>query len=154
MLLATSTALLFLAATACSGGGRQQSTGGDGTSYTIAMITHEQPGTAFWDRVRAGATQAAKQHNITLKYSNDPDQARQAVLVQNAIDSKVDGIAATLAFPNAVGPAVAKANQAGIPTVAWPSRAPASGSPKPAAARPCASCTPKGSSRSRLAAPA
>ena len=80
------------------------------------MVTHEQPGTTFWDRVRAGAEQAANQHNIDLKYSNDPQQGNQATFVQNAIDSKVDGIAATLAAPEAVGPALQKASEAGIPT--------------------------------------
>ena len=35
-------------------------------------------------------------HGIDLKYSNDPDAAKQATLIQNAIDSKVDGIATTL----------------------------------------------------------
>jgi hypothetical protein len=128
-LAATASAALLLTATACSSGGRvaapdSASGGGNagGKSYTIAMITHEQPGTAFWDRVRSGAEQAAKQHNITLKYSNDPDQSKQATLVQNAVDSKVDGIAATLAFPDAVGPALQKAAAAGIPTVAAAAR--------------------------------
>jgi hypothetical protein len=51
-----------------------------GTRYTIAMITHEQPGTTFWDRVRAGVEQAAKNDNVELKYSNDPQQANQATL--------------------------------------------------------------------------
>jgi len=112
-------ALAALTVTACSSGGRNATvTDASGPSFTIAMITHEQPGTAFWDRVRAGAEQAAKQHNITLKYSNDPDQSKQATLVQNAMDSKVDGVAATLAFPEAVGPALQRAQQAGIPTVA------------------------------------
>ncbi len=121
---------LVLSATACStsGGARNQtqaavpSGGGavsDGPSYTIAMITHEQPGTTFWDRIRAGAQQAAAQHGITLKYSNDPSQQGQATLVQNAIDSKVDGIAATLQFPDAVGPELQKAADAGIPTVVF-----------------------------------
>src|SRR5436190_25904 len=40
-------------------------------------------------------------------------------LVQNAIDSKVDGIAATLANPEAVGPVLKQAADAGIPTVAF-----------------------------------
>ena len=83
------------------------------------MITHEQPGTSFWDRVRAGAEQAAKNHNVELKYSGDPQQATQATQVQNAIDSKVDGIAATLAAPEAVGPMLKQAGEAGIPTVAF-----------------------------------
>jgi simple sugar transport system substrate-binding protein len=69
--------------------------------------------------VRAGAQQSAKDHSINLKYSNEPEAGKQATLVQNAIDSKVDGIAATLAFPDAVGPVLAKAAQAGIPTVVF-----------------------------------
>ena len=52
------------------GGG---SGGGGNTGYTFAMITHETPGDTFWDQIKAGATQAAKDTGITLKYSNDPD---------------------------------------------------------------------------------
>ena len=117
---------LLLALAACSGGGagEQDSAGGggggggEGRSFTIAMVTHEQPGTAFWDRVRTGAEHAAAAHNIDLKYSNDPEAAKQATLVRNAIDSDVDGLAVTLSAPDAVGPAVAQAVEAGIPTVA------------------------------------
>jgi simple sugar transport system substrate-binding protein len=83
------------------------------------MVTHEQPGTSFWDRVRAGAEQAAKNDNVEVKYSGDPQQATQATQVQNAIDSKVDGIAATLAAPEGVGPVLQQAFDAGIPTVAF-----------------------------------
>src|SRR6185437_8954774 len=46
--------------------------------------------------------QAAKDTGSTLKYSNDPDPAKQATLIQNAVDSKVDGIATTLATPDAL----------------------------------------------------
>ena len=83
------------------------------------MATHEAPGSTFWDRIRAGAEQAAKQHGIDLKYSNDPDSGKQATLIQNAVDSKVDGIAVTLANPDAVGPALQKATEAGIPGVVF-----------------------------------
>ena len=83
------------------------------------MVTHEAPGSTFWDRVRNGADAAADQLGVTLNYSNDPDSGEQATLVQNAIDSDVDGIAVTLANPDAVGPALAKATEAGIPTVAF-----------------------------------
>ena len=115
---------LLLAVTACSGGGKQSTDTSDAggaapdSGITLALVTHEQPGTTFWDRVRAGAEQAANQHGIDLKYSNDPDAGKQATLLQNAIDSKVDGIAATLASPDAVGPALQSAADAGIPTVA------------------------------------
>ena len=43
-----------------------------------------------------GREAAAAKDNITLKYSNDPAADKQATLVQNAVDSKVDAIAVTL----------------------------------------------------------
>src|SRR6476620_2782058 len=79
------------------------------------MITHETPGDTFWDRIRAGAQQAAKDTGSTLKYSADPDATKQAVLIQNAIASHVDGIATTLVTPDALIPTVKKAVAAGIP---------------------------------------
>ncbi len=84
--------------------------GGGGTvdtpRMTIAMITHEVPGDSFWDLIRKGAETAAKKDNIELRYSNDPEAPNQANLVQSAIDSDVDGIAVTLAKPDAMQAAV------------------------------------------------
>jgi simple sugar transport system substrate-binding protein len=122
-------AALGLALAACSSqGGAQQEAGGGGGGtggtvggerYTIAMVTHEQPGDTFWDRIRAGAEDAAAAHNIDLKYSNGAQAPEQATLVQNAIDSQVDGLAVTLAQVEQVGPAAQAAVNAGIPTVAF-----------------------------------
>jgi simple sugar transport system substrate-binding protein len=55
-------------APASSGG--NSSGGGDtsGSNLTIQMITHEQAGDTFWDKIRAGAEDAAKAHGITLQY--------------------------------------------------------------------------------------
>jgi simple sugar transport system substrate-binding protein len=115
-------AALALLASACSGGGAPKtdettgSGGGGGNSgYTFAMITHETPGDTFWDRIKAGANQASKDTGSTLKYSADPDATKQAVLIQNAIDSHVDGIATTLVTPDALIPSIKKAVAAGIP---------------------------------------
>jgi simple sugar transport system substrate-binding protein len=47
-----------------------------------------------------------------------PDSAKQATLIQSAIDAKVDAIAVTIPDPPAIGPAVKKAVDAGIPVVA------------------------------------
>src|SRR3978361_1921587 len=111
-----------LVATACSGGGAPPAAsasgsggGGGNSGYTFAMITHETPGDTFWDRIKAGANQAAKDTGSNLKYSADPDATKQAVLIQNAIDSHVDGIATTLVTPDALIPTVKKAVDAGIP---------------------------------------
>ena len=111
MLVAT-TAVLAAGLAACSGGGAPRTSsegsgaagGGGNSGYTFAMITHETPGDTFWDRIKAGAQQAAKDTGSTLKYSADPDATKQAVLIQNAIDSKVDGIATTLVTPDALIP--------------------------------------------------
>jgi len=86
---------------------------------TVAMITHEVPGDSFWDLIRKGAQAAADKDNIELRYSNDPEAPNQANLVQTAIDSGVDGIALTLAKPDAMAPAVKSALDKGIPVVAF-----------------------------------
>ena len=119
----------LLAASACSEGGAPDtapgtdSGGGGDSGYTFAMITHETPGDTFWDRIRAGGEQAAKDTGSTLKYSADPDATRQATLIQGAIDSKVDGIATTLVTPDALIPTVKKAADAGIPVASFNSGA-------------------------------
>ncbi|MBU2669307.1 substrate-binding domain-containing protein [Actinoplanes bogorensis] len=121
-------AAVVLAATACSSGGREKTddtgTSGGGNAagssgYTIAFITHETPGDTFWDKVKNGAQQAAKDTGVTLKYSNDPEAPKQAVLIQNAVDSKVNGIATTLVTPDALAGSVKAATDAGIPVVGF-----------------------------------
>jgi simple sugar transport system substrate-binding protein len=120
-------AVVALGVTACSSGGKAKTsdttTGGGNAAgssgYTIAMITHETPGDTFWDKIKSGAQQAAKDTGVTLKYSNDPDASKQAVLIQNAVDSKVNGIATTLVTPDALAGAVKSASDAKIPVVGF-----------------------------------
>jgi simple sugar transport system substrate-binding protein len=116
--VAVAAAAVTLAACSSQGGAKSDSNA-TGKSYTIAMVTHEAPGDTFWDKIRNGAEQAAKDHDITLKYANDPDAGNQATLIQNAVSSKVDAIATTLPTPDAIGPAAQKAVSAGIPVVAF-----------------------------------
>lgn len=118
---------LVIGLAACSAtGGKPRDNGagsGGGTvdtpRMTIAMITHEAPGDSFWDLVRKGAETAAKKDNIELRYSSDPEAPNQANLVQSAIDSGVQGIAVTLAKPDAMKAAVEAAEAKGIPVVAF-----------------------------------
>jgi len=116
-----------LVLTACSEGGAPDEDdnggggggAGDNSGYTIAMITHETPGDTFWDKIKSGAQQAADNYGIDLKYSNDPDPGQHATLIQNAVDSDVDGIATTLEAPDAEAESVQTAIEAGIPVVAF-----------------------------------
>jgi simple sugar transport system substrate-binding protein len=118
---------VLAALTACSStGGKPRESGGgmgagqaDTPRFTVAMVTHGPPGDTFWDLIRKGAETAAKKDNIELKYSAELQGPDQANLVQNAVDSKVDAIAVTLARPEALKAAVQSATAAGIPVVAF-----------------------------------
>lgn len=71
------------------------------------------PRSAGSPRVAAVAVAAA----LTLAgfiYSGDENAGDQANLVQNAINQRVDGIALTLAKPDALKAVVAKAEKSGI----------------------------------------
>lgn len=119
-------AILGLVLAACSSTGgknaQQQATNvsaGHASTprYTIAMITHASPGDTFWDIIRAGANAAAAKDNVTLHYSNNDDPTKQAALIQDAINSHVNGIAVTDPNPGALCPTIKKAAAAGIPVV-------------------------------------
>ncbi|MGW6907261.1 sugar ABC transporter substrate-binding protein [Streptomyces sp. NPDC054940] len=118
-------AALTLAGCSSSSGGKEAEESAQGASagkadtprMTVALVTHQSAGDTFWDIVRKGAEAAAAKDNVKLIYSNDPNAGTQANLVQNAIDQKVDGIAITLAKPDAMKDVVNKAKAAGIPVV-------------------------------------
>ncbi|MGW0948773.1 sugar ABC transporter substrate-binding protein [Streptomyces sp. NPDC002623] len=124
---AAAAAALLAAGCSSSSGGKQaeESEGavsaGKATTprMTVALITHAAPGDTFWDTIRKGAEAAAAKDNVKLVYSSDPSGPNQSNLVQNAIDQKVDGIALTLAKPDAMKAVVAKAVEAGIPVVGF-----------------------------------
>ncbi|MEV0912630.1 sugar ABC transporter substrate-binding protein [Streptomyces hokutonensis] len=118
-------AALTLAGCSSSSGGKKSTEDTSGASagkastprMTVALVTHQAPGDTFWDIVRKGAQAAAAKDNIKLIYSADPNAGNQANLVQNAIDQKVDGIAVTLAKPDALKDVISKAKTANIPVV-------------------------------------
>ncbi|TYB42806.1 substrate-binding domain-containing protein [Actinomadura chibensis] len=110
----------LLALAACSSeGGKKAEKGieGAGPRLKIAMVTHSGPGDTFWDIIQKGARAAAAKDNTEFLYSADPDGGKQAQLVQAAIDKKVDGIIVTLAKPDAMKDALARAAAAKIPVV-------------------------------------
>ncbi|QFR01138.1 sugar ABC transporter substrate-binding protein [Streptomyces phaeolivaceus] len=122
--MAAVSALLIAGCSSGSGGKESEEGGADSSAgkadtarMKVALVTHQAPGDTFWDIVRKGAQAAADKDNIELIYSADPNAGTQANLVQNAIDQKVDGIAITLAKPDAMKDVVAKATKAGIPVV-------------------------------------
>lgn len=118
----------LLAVAGCSSSGGKQAQEDDavvaaGQADTprlkIAMIHHAPPGDTFWDIIRKGAEAAAAKDNVELVFVGNIQAPEQANLVQNAIDQKVDGIAVTMPNPDALGPVVKKAQDAGIPVVGF-----------------------------------
>ena len=121
-------AMLLVVAAACSStGGKQTEAPAAGANsgkantptMTVQMVTHAAPGDTFWDIIRKGAQAAAAKDNVKFQYASDPDSGKQATLIQNAIDAKVDGIAVTIPDPPALIPTIKKAVDAGIPVVAF-----------------------------------
>jgi simple sugar transport system substrate-binding protein len=117
---------VLLATAACSSSGGAQSTpgGAAGTTansprMTFAMVSHAPEGDAFFDVIKKGAQDAADKDNVDFKYSSSGDIPTQSTFIQNAIDSKVDGIAVSLPDPAALAPVVQKAVAAGIPVIAF-----------------------------------
>jgi len=124
----TAAAALLVPALALAGcsseGGRQPAAGNEGGGQVaqtepmkIAMVTHAAPGDTFWDTIRKGAEEASAKDNVEFLYGSDPEGGRQAQLVQQYIDQGVDGIAVTLAKPDALRDVLGKAEEAGIPVV-------------------------------------
>lgn len=111
--------LLLLCACSSTGGRSGSAAPGNLPHLRIAMITHQAPGDTFWDIIRKGAEAAAAKDNVNLIYSNDQSANGQAVLIQNAVDQRVDGIAVTLPTPYALAAAVKKAQGRGIPVIAF-----------------------------------
>ena len=91
----------------------------EGPRYTFAMVTHGQPGDTFWDIIRKGAQAAAAKDNVKLLYLANPNASGEAQLITNVMQQHVDGIAVTLAFPEAESTTLKQAQAAGIPTVGF-----------------------------------
>ena len=117
-----------MALAGCSSeGGRETTAAGEGGGgqvaqtdpIKIAMVTHAPPGDTFWDTIRAGAEEAAAKDNVEFLYAGDVEGGRQAQLIQQYIDQDVDGIAVTLAKPDALRDVLQQAEDAGIPVVSF-----------------------------------
>ncbi|MCH7581551.1 MAG: substrate-binding domain-containing protein [Acidobacteria bacterium] len=86
-----------------------------GADLTFHMVTHADDG-VFWSVVKRGAEDAAAALGVNLVWSpsfNDPE--KQVQDIEAAIAAGTDGLAVSLASPEAVGPAAKAAADAGIP---------------------------------------
>lgn len=84
---------------------------------SVAVVTHGSPGDAFWNVVKNGAEAAGRDLDVQVDYNSSGDPGEQSHLVDNAVARHVDGLVVSMANPQALRPAVARAVAAGIPVV-------------------------------------
>ena len=109
--LPASLGLLALALCVMALPGRAADTPSTPAANTNVRITAVPPA------IHVDTVAAAAKDNVTVNYSNNDDPTKQATLIQDAINSKVDGIAVTDPNPGALCPTIQKAKAAGIPVV-------------------------------------
>ena len=104
-------ALLLLALAACSSSNTSTPSGGKRIGVTLLTTEHE-----FYRQLEAGLRDAAKRHGYTLLItSGDFDLAKQQAEIDNFVVQKVDAIIACPVDSRGIGPAIARAQAAGIP---------------------------------------
>ncbi len=114
--------LVIVALVACEGDGGQETSGNgeaaaqDG-GLSFAVVVHDEPAGTFWGVVKNGAEQAAEDvgASVTVQGSGEPQE--QADQVEAAIAQGVDGIAVSLANPDAMRGPLQSAAEEGIPVV-------------------------------------
>ncbi len=85
------------------------------SDLTFHMVTHSDDG-PFWSVVKRGAEDAAAALGVEMVWSpSDNDPEKQVQDIEAAIAAGSDGIAASLAAPDAVTPPLEEAVAAGIP---------------------------------------
>ena len=122
VLRATLLAVLVLAVAACGVGqqGPSQGGGGGGGPNKICMMP-KLVGIPYFNASEQGANEAAKELDVDLVYDG-PTEAKAALqsqMIEQFIQQQCDAITVAANDPNALAPAMKKADNAGIATGAW-----------------------------------
>lgn len=122
--------------TTTTGGGQQPTTapGGGGTvttqagggeggvtqrAFRFVVVSHGQSSDPFWSVVANGVSDAAKDMGVQVEYQAPGtfDMAAMAQLIEAAVASQPDGLVVSIPDPDALGPAIQAAVDAGIPVI-------------------------------------
>jgi simple sugar transport system substrate-binding protein len=87
--------------------------------YRIVVVTHGQASDPFWSVVKKGVDQAAVDMRVRVEYQAPAtfDMVAMSQLIEAAIATEPDGLVVSIPDPDALGPAIRKAVQAGIPVI-------------------------------------
>lgn len=85
----------------------------------FVVVTHGQAADPFWSVVKNGVDQAAKDMGVSVEYQAPGrfDMVAMSQLIDAAVASKPDGLVVSIPDANALGPAIRRAVDAGIPVI-------------------------------------
>ena len=85
----------------------------------IIIVSHGQANDPFWNVVKNGATEAAKQAGVHLEYRSPErfDMVKMGQLIDAAVNQKPDGLIVTIPDASALSAPIKKAVAAGIPVI-------------------------------------
>ena len=81
------------------------------------MVFHDDPTVTFWAVMKKGAEKAAEDLGVDITIQGSLNPEEQVQFVEDLIARGVDGIAVSLANPDAMRDPIAKAIEAGIPVI-------------------------------------
>jgi simple sugar transport system substrate-binding protein len=87
--------------------------------YRIVVVTHGQASDPFWSVVKNGVDQAAADMRVTVEYQAPGtfDMVAMSQLIDAAVASEPDGLVVSVPDPDALGPSIQAAVEAGIPVI-------------------------------------
>lgn len=87
--------------------------------YRIVVVTHGQAADPFWSVVKRGVDQAAIDMRVSVEYQAPAtfDMVAMSQLIEAAIATEPDGLVVSVPDPDALGPSIRSAIQAGIPVI-------------------------------------
>lgn len=114
-----------LVLTACGSGGQASApsdsggatAGGEQRDLTFSMVVHSAPDGSFWNVVKKGAEDAAKQYGVKVNIVGDPEGAKQASLIEAELAKKPDGLVVSMANPDALASSLEAATSADVPFI-------------------------------------
>jgi len=87
--------------------------------YRIVVVTHGQASDPFWSVVKNGVDQAATDMRVSVEYQAPAtfDMVAMSQLIDAAVASEPDGLVVSNPDPDALGPSITAAIEAGIPVI-------------------------------------
>jgi simple sugar transport system substrate-binding protein len=87
--------------------------------FRIVVITHGQASDPFWSVVKNGVDAAARDMRVTVEYQAPAtfDMVAMSQLIDAAVATEPDGLVVSVPDPDALGPSITAAVEAGIPVI-------------------------------------